>query len=437
MKSIKFIQLGKVIERNKEQVTIEDNQTYKQVTVRLWGKGVQLRDEVKGHEIKSAKRFIVKPNQFIISKIDARNGASGLIPNELDGAVTTGDFLSFNFNEDLIIPEYLFWLSKTTWFIEQCVKASSGTTNRVRLNEKKFLEIEIPLPNIEQQKVVIQKINNVVGLINQAETELNEQNELVAELQKAILCQGIQGKLLEQNSSDEPVSELLERLQKEKGGQIQDEIPISEVRFELPKGWEWVRLGDISSYIQRGKSPKYSEIQEIPVIAQKCIQWSGFEIHKAKFIDPDTLKGYSDERFLKSNDLLWNSTGLGTLGRIIVYKEEYNPFKIAVADSHVTVIRPFSNIVDSQFLFYWLSSPFVQSEIESVSTGSTKQIELSTSTVKEYPIPLAPLEEQKRIVKKIDSLMEYLNKLKEEIHLAKDEMQNFTKKVFQEAFGQL
>ena len=177
---------------------------------------------------------------------------------------------------------------------------------------------------------------------------------------------------------------------------IDDEIP-----FEIPSSWQWVRLEHICSYIQRGKSPKYSPIKQYPVVAQKCNQWTGFTIEKAQFIDPETIGAYTKERFLEDGDLMWNSTGLGTLGRMAIYWEELNPYKVAVADSHVTVIRPLKSFVMPQYLYSYFSSYTVQSVIEDKADGSTKQKELATTTVKKYLVPLPPFAEQKRIVEKI------------------------------------
>ena len=104
-------------------------------------------------------------------------------------------------------------------------------------------------------------------------------------------------------------------------------------------------------------------------------------------------------------DLMWNSTGLGTLGRMAIYWERLNPYNIAVADSHVTVIRPFRRFVISEYLFAYFTSNTVQSVIEDKSEGSTKQKELSTTTVKNYLVPLPPYHEQERIIKKINEAL--------------------------------
>ncbi|NJK52651.1 MAG: restriction endonuclease subunit S [Leptolyngbyaceae cyanobacterium SU_3_3] len=178
---------------------------------------------------------------------------------------------------------------------------------------------------------------------------------------------------------------------------------MEEVPYDLPKGWVWVRLGHISEYIQRGKSPIYSDIREIPIISQKCVQWSGFDKTAVKFIDPSTLNKYQDERFIQKGDLLWNSTGTGTLGRINIYKDELKVFKKVVADSHVTIVRPLE--VCNEYVLNFLMSPIVQNHIEENASGTTNQIELNTTTVTIQVLPLPPLAEQRRIVAKIDQLM--------------------------------
>jgi type I restriction enzyme S subunit len=110
--------------------------------------------------------------------------------------------------------------------------------------------------------------------------------------------------------------------------------------------------------------------------------------------------------------LLWNSTGLGTLGRIIIYYDRLNPYGIAVADSHVTVIRPLRDFVLSEYLHIYFANPTVQSVIEEQSDGTTKQKELATTTVKNYFVPLPPLAEQRRIVEAVESIKAIIKSLR-------------------------
>lgn len=107
---------------------------------------------IRGSQVGS-NQFLATSNQFIISKIDARNGAYGIVPSELDKAIVTGDFLLFDPSNSLDIS-FLNYFANTTFFDFECKKASEGTTNRVRLRIEKFLQIEIPLPSLaEQQRI--------------------------------------------------------------------------------------------------------------------------------------------------------------------------------------------------------------------------------------------------------------------------------------------
>lgn len=178
----------------------------------------------------------------------------------------------------------------------------------------------------------------------------------------------------------------------------------NEIPFDIPKNWIWIRLENICGYIQRGKQPEYSKMKKYPVISQKCIQWDGFSIDKARFIKEDSIKKYNSERILQDNDLLWNSTGLGTLGRIAIYEEKKNKYNWAVADSHVTVIRPLKKFINSKYCLCYFSSSAVQNIIEYLAGGSTKQKELSLKTIKKYLFPVPPINEQKRIVEKLEQI---------------------------------
>ena len=253
------------------------------------------------------------------------------------------------------------------------------------------------------------------------------------QLKNSILQMAVQGKLVPQDPNDEPASVLLERIRAEKERLIKekkikreknpsvifrgaDNLPYEkvgdevrsladEVPFDIPDSWEWVRLIDVCEYIQRGKSPKYSQIKKYPVVAQKCNQWSGFSIEKAQFIEPDSLSSYGPERLLQDNDLMWNSTGLGTLGRMAIYKTAANPYELAVADSHVTVIRPLKQFVLPEYLYYYFANPSVQSVIEDQADGTTKQKELATATIRAYLTPIPPLDEQRRILTKLSEVL--------------------------------
>lgn len=220
--------------------------------------------------------------------------------------------------------------------------------------------------------------------------------------------------------------------------ELLDEALVTEEEqpYEIPNNWEWLRLEMVSDYIQRGKSPKYVENSNAIVVSQKCVQWSGFDISVARNIDEATLEKYTEERFLKKLDLLWNSTGTGTIGRVAIIEDELkNP---TVADSHVTVVRANQKLVFPKYLYYWLSSPFIQNKLENSYSGSTNQIELNLSAVKKEVIILPPLEEQKRITDKIEILFAKVDKAQKLIEESKHQLLLNRKAVMKEKlFGEM
>ena len=246
------------------------------------------------------------------------------------------------------------------------------------------------------------------------------------QLKNSILQMAVSGKLVPQDPNDEPASVLLERIRKEKEklikeGKIKKEKnhsyifrgadntpyekvgknePVSiadEVPFEIPESWEWCRLSDLTvKEIKRGKSPTYIASSGTLVFAQKCnVKTGGIDMSLAKFLDEKTLGKYPGDEFMQDLDIVVNSTGTGTMGRIGLFRITDNPtgFPI-VPDSHVTVVR-LNKEISVHYLICCLR--YYQPYLEDHGEGSTNQKELKPDTIKNLFIPLPPVSEQQRI----------------------------------------
>ena len=201
--------------------------------------------------------------------------------------------------------------------------------------------------------------------------------------------------------------------------------------FEIPDSWAWCRLQTICSYIHRGKSPKYGSDKILPIIAQKCNQWTGIQTQKCLFADRTTIDKYAAEQYLRVGDIIINSTGTGTVGRTnYVFIDLFKDYPKFVADSHVTVVRTYSHIY-SKYIYQFLKSPIIQTDIEAKCSGSTNQIELATKTIQSYLIPLPPFREQQKIVmeiEKFEPLIAEYDKLEQQATKLDDEIYDKLKK---------
>lgn len=151
----------------REPVVIDDNRDYKQITVSMHGRGVRLRQIVKGAAIKTRSQYRAKAGRFIYSRIDARNGAMGIVPRELDGAVITGDFPTFDLAESKVEPCFFDYLTKTASFKGMCLAASKGVTNRKRLKETELLTFRVLVPSLPVQRRIVAKLDQITRRIDE------------------------------------------------------------------------------------------------------------------------------------------------------------------------------------------------------------------------------------------------------------------------------
>lgn len=173
MKTWPKVALGELLRRADETALIDPEQEYHEVTIKLWGKGVVSRGTVRGSDVVAVRRM-VRANQLILSKIDARNGAIGMVPAELDGAIVSQDFPSFEFQDiERCDPAFMGWLVRAAPFVELCKAASEGTTNRVRIKEERFLAQQISLPPLTEQQALVRRLDTLADRVRQVNAHLD------------------------------------------------------------------------------------------------------------------------------------------------------------------------------------------------------------------------------------------------------------------------
>ena len=170
--------------------------------------------------------------------------------------------------------------------------------------------------------------------------------------------------------------------------------------FEIPESWAEAAIDETAEMLSRGKSPKYSTRQsDVFAINQKCVYWDAIRIENRKEVESLWFRSVADRFKLKYGDILVNSTGTGTLGRVNVWID--NNLN-AVPDSHLTLWRP-KLPISPFFMSSFLRSFEGQKIIQSATSGSTNQIELSKGKFGAGKVPIPPAAEQHRIVAKIES----------------------------------
>lgn len=185
-KNYELAKIGDFLIKSRNIVNIEDDKEYNRITVKINNNGVILRDTKKGINIGTKKQYLATAGQFIISKIDARNGAFGIIPNDLHNAIVTNDFPLFDVNTNKINPHFLLLITTTKAFIKFAQSCSSGTTNRQRMDIEMFLNQKIPLPKLKEQNKIV---NNYLSKIDEADKLEQQASDLEGEIEKYFLEQ--------------------------------------------------------------------------------------------------------------------------------------------------------------------------------------------------------------------------------------------------------
>ena len=399
----------------------------------------------------------IKMNNKNYHNLDARYMRGKSEPKTINSGkfVSAGSYLILvdgeNSGEIFIAPEdgYMGSTFKLLWFSEQIIdkyflhfidlnkeilKNSKKGAAIPHLNKELFFNLFLPIPPCNEQKRIVEKLSTLAHYVNEYANHQNELNILNSNfpdmLKKSILQEAVQGKLVPQDTSDEPASVLLERIRSEKQrliaeGKIKKDKHESvifrrdnshyekldgierciddEIPFDIPDSWAWTSVGEVCTNIQYGSSQKSSQTGKIAVLRMGNLQNGRIVLDKLVYTsDSKEIEKYP----LEYNDLLFNRTNSKELvGKVAIYKSEIP----AIYAGYLVRLHPV--LIDSDYLNYVMQSQYYWIYCQNVRSDAIGQSNINAEKLKRFIFPLPPLQEQKRIVNQISCAMNIIKHL--------------------------
>ena len=388
-----LVPLSKVLKRVKEPVVIEDGTLYKRITVRLYGQGVLQRDELPGKEIGTKRQFLAHAGQLIISRIDARNGAFGIVPPELEGAIVTNDFWLFDVHD--ACPEYIMLVLSSDLFQKYWHTQSSGTTNRQRIDEKSFISAKIALPTHSVQEKITTRYKDTISKAKELELVSQQRKKNIF-----LLWDNLLG-LKESSSNSNGLFNIAHFRDMIDWSCRNSAITFSSTSFKIVP---IKSLCDVNS----GGTPS----RTTPEFFTGSIPW----VKTAEVLDEeitDTEEKITEEALEKSSARLYPS------GCIIVAmygQTRGQTAKLAIeaaTNQACAVLHHIDNdIVLTDYLWFYLQGQYQR--IRKLAVGSA-QPNLNAQMIKDYPVVLPPLSSDKEDSITQKSIIATIKKEKESI----------------------
>lgn len=344
------------------------------------------------------------------------------------------------------LQRYLFFFKD-----QKIVTLMSGAAN-VTLSIKNIAKIEVPVPPLDEQKDFIKLFGNIETHSLHLQAEFYNQSSYLTQLRQAILQEAIEGKLTVDWRKENPVIKgdpdfdaeaLLEKIKIEKEkliaeGKIKKQkvlAPIKQekVPFELPEGWVWTRLGEITDLITKGSSPSWQGIQYVEndigirFITSKNVGSYSLDFSKETFVEKRFNEIQPRSTLLKG-DILTNIVG-ASIGRTALYDID----DLANINQAVCILRYTHNHILKLFFLHWMNSKWLIDKMHQ-DEFSPGRANLSMGNISNFPIPLPSFAEQNAIVERVSRLLAMVDHLEKQVSERKEQADMLMQAVLKEAF---
>lgn len=408
----------------------------KRLRVKLNCGGVEKRPLL--NESGTTKYYTRKANQFVYGRQNLFKGAFGIVPQELDGYESSTDLPAFDVS-DACIPEWITYFLQAGERYKHLETLSKGSGSK-RIHPNDFLELAIPLPPVEEQKEILEKIHKTEATYNKTTNELQTQSDLIAKLRASILMDAVSGRLVPQEPNDEPAIILLDKIRAEKErlikeGKIKREkslslIAVDEIPYELPEGWVWVTLLDLFAVIG-GATPNKS----ISAYWNGNIPWVSPKDMKIEYLS-DAQDHVTELAFIETRlpVIPENSLLIVVRGMILLHSFPIALTSVPVAiNQDMKALSPFLNEVIPYLMVALKGHKKLLLDLVAHSTHGTCKLESHKLFAFKFGLP--PLAEQHRIVAKVEQLMATCDALEAEVAKSRTETDRLMQTILKEAFN--
>ncbi len=404
--------IGDFLLRDKTPIEIQDDIVYKRVKIRINGGGISVRDKEIGKEIGTKSQFLVKLNQFLLSKIDARNGAFGVVPVECEGAIITGNFWTFDVDYEQINPHYLKLFTSTKHFQELCQRASNGTTNRNYLQESLFLNMEVPLPDVDTQNQLVNQYNKNLAKAQRAE---NQANELEKSIESYLLNElGIE----KPKFTNKKKGLYLVRLKElRRWGLESDTIGVSTI-FPSKK------ISSLIEFIGTGTTPPTNNAAyfdgDVDFFTPSDLGNDMYLLNAERKVSKLALE-HKKVRAFEKDTLLFVGIG-SSVGKVGIVKSD-----LATSNQQLTGLK-FNDHININFIYYFFNY-FKEFTVKEQSKTTIPIV--NQKNILNIQIPVPSKEIQTQIVNHITTQKEQIRSLRQQAEkLRKQAKENFEKEIF-------
>ena len=379
--------------------------------------------------------------------------------SDFEGVCST-DLLVFPKNE-LLANAFFLYRFLCRDFVNYASHNVSGV-NLPRVNFQTLSQFKIPLPPLPEQHRIVAKIEELFTKLDAGINELHKAQSQLKRYRQSVLKAAFEGKLTETWRAEhqeelEPASVLLERIlkarrekweteqleqMKAKGEMPKDDkwktkykepiAPETSNLPELPNGWEWVKLGQVTYLITKGSSPRWQGFNYVDkgifFLRSQNVGWGGLNLSNIAYL-PEAFNEKEKKSVLQRGDVLLNLVG-ASIGRAAITSDELEGANMNQA---VALIRLVRNGLDNKFLMTYLISPDAQSIIHEKKVDVARA-NLSLTDVSEFAVPLPPLSEQQAIVSEVESRLSVTDEVEKtitaELKRAEQLRQSILKKAF-------